>query len=150
MADFTAPTLPVKFRKDGEFEWATYINDRRPQFKIHRTVGHAHAALTNRLSYRGWGPRRITADVALYHLEEGQWLPQLELASGTMITHFPWQEAPPSPEELHRERSIDQIGSYLRSVISSAERELQGEVRDRVLVELRSARAKVLQIIKES
>src|SRR6478736_1217146 len=105
MAEFAAPTIPLKVRKAGEYEWATYIKDRHPQFKVHRTVGHAHAALTNRLSY-GRNLRQVTADLALYHLEGTDWVPQLQLAYGTVISHFPWQEAPPSPAEQRRERDF--------------------------------------------
>jgi hypothetical protein len=147
MADFTAPPIPEKISRPGDYEWATYIKDRRPQFKVHRTVGHAHAALTNKVS-RWRSPRTVTTDIVLYQLECGQWTPQLQLAEGSMITHFPWQEEPPSPEEQRRERSVSQVRQSLDSVIFTAQRELEGELRDRVLTELRSARAKVLHFIQ--
>lgn len=44
------------------YEWATYIPERRPQFKAHRNVGHAK----NAFKYR--------SDAILYHWEEGEWV----------------------------------------------------------------------------
>lgn len=147
MSDFNAPEIPVKLKKPGEYEWATFISDRFPRFKVHRTVGHAHAALTNRRSYYG---NRLTADVALYRMQEGNWVPEFALAEGTTITHFPWQEPPPDPAIQRKKQTHDNINSWLSSVISSVERELTGEVQRQAVAELKAVKAKVLRLIQDS
>lgn len=46
-------------------EWATYVADRSPKFKVHTTRGFANAAISNH-----WP----STPVELYHLESGGWV----------------------------------------------------------------------------
>jgi hypothetical protein len=152
VSDFKAPNLTVKVRKPGEFEWATYIADRNPKFKVHRTIGHAHAALTTRAgsnSYQSDFRLHIYTDLVLYQLEELEWVPKFQAAKGSIISHFPWKPAPPPPEDLKRERTTRRMENAVDAVIYIAQRELVGEVRDKIVAELLATRAKVLKIIQE-
>lgn len=97
------PRIPVKKANPNDHQWATYIADRSPRFNIHRTLGHAHAAI----SWKTYG-RRISADMALYVKDGDDWVVQHEWQRGEQFTHFPWQTPPPSPEEQAAKRREDE------------------------------------------
>lgn len=50
-----------------QYDFATYIPDRRPQFKAHRKVNHARAAMTYHTRYHGCG------GAILYQWLNGRW-----------------------------------------------------------------------------
>lgn len=107
----TDPRIPVKKSNPNDYQQATYIADRTPMFKIHRTLGHAHAAL----SWKTDG-RAIWTDMALYLKDGDKWVLQHEWKRGQFISHFPWQAAPPTPEQRaasNRVREWSIIQGYL-------------------------------------
>jgi len=59
--------------KNWTFDWATYVPNRRPQFKVHATQGHAKSACTDKKRYSKSG-YRIPDEVKLYQLKDGLWV----------------------------------------------------------------------------
>lgn len=58
--------VPPEYQPPLPPEWATLINDRVPQFKVHRLEGHARQAVNVRVTH---GPR----GGIVYHLQNGKW-----------------------------------------------------------------------------
>lgn len=105
------PRIPVKKANPNDHQQATYIADRIPRFKVHRTLGHAHAAI----SWKAHG-RKIWTDMALYTKVEDEWVLQHEWKRGERVDHFPWQAVPPTEEELRDIHRREDWGRIQRQI----------------------------------
>ncbi len=81
-------TLPSE-----EIGWATFVPERKPQFKVHNTKGLAHSALGQRNYYESY---------ALYELVGGIWHRRFEYVPGSDCNY------------CGNEFSKDQWGGYVR------------------------------------
>lgn len=78
----------------------TIISDRHPREKAHAKRGHAHAALSQRVTYRWRGDSQaphyiLTADVALYTWRDDAWTLLWEGSRGDQVdpTNPAWKAA---------------------------------------------------------
>lgn len=107
---------PVQSTDPKLYQWATFIQDRSPQFKIHRNIGHARSAIGNRARMRDY-LLIMTASCALYRLVDGEWRPESVFSCGDKLNHFPWQQDPGSAQErmtADAKRGVENILGNLR------------------------------------
>lgn len=74
MSEFDPNKMRPSQKSNWTYEWATYIPNRSPQFKIHGTKGHATAACKDKSIY-GDLHYHIPSDIKLYKKDsDGFWL----------------------------------------------------------------------------
>lgn len=96
--DGIRPSIQVRVGNPEEYQFATFIDDRKPQFKIHRHVGLAHSAITNRTRSQNYN-LVMTADCGLYRKVEDQWRLVYGFNKGMVLRCLPWQKDPGPPEQ---------------------------------------------------
>lgn len=156
----TAPTfdgswarrkISIKVNKADEYQYATFIQDRHPKFKIHRTGGHARAAI----SYKTQSRNHVlifTSDCAIYQRNDadGTWDPIHTFTYGQRLRHLPWNQDPGSPQELAAaERS--QTFEYSVSSFEMQIRRLDFDpgIRAKLISALRQFKAQAIEIIQD-
>lgn len=90
--------LPVELRNPDEYQFATYIANRIPRFKIHRTVGLAHGAISYRTRSRNFS-LVMTSDCALYRRVGDEWRVVYSFNRDSELRCLPWQKDPGPPEQ---------------------------------------------------
>lgn len=92
-------SLPLVRQNPDEYQFATFIAERTPQFKIHRTVGLAHGAI----SYRTRSSKNyevvMTSDAALYRRVGDEWRVVYSFNCNMEMRCLPWQKDPGPPEQ---------------------------------------------------
>lgn len=106
----SAPAFEIKPQRPGDYQFATYIEDRLPQFKIHRTKGQAHQAISWRANKRNYQVQ-VTSDCAIYQRNDdaNTWEPIHEFSYGQVLRCFPWQIDPGAPDERARADRQDRL-----------------------------------------
>jgi hypothetical protein len=94
----SASSIPVAVGNPEEYQFATFIADRQPQFKIHRTVGLAHGAITYRTRSRNY-TLVMTSDCALYRRVGQEWRVVYSFNCNMELRCLPWQKDPGAPEQ---------------------------------------------------
>lgn len=75
-------------------QWATWVDYRHPQFKVHKTLGMAKGSLTTS-SFRGYGKDATiaSANAFLYEFAEGAWHLRHSIHPGDDKNHHPlWNQ----------------------------------------------------------
>lgn len=122
--------LPVELRNPDEYQFATFIADRSPQFKIHRTVGLAHGAISYRTQSRNFS-LVMTSDCALYRRVGDEWRAVYSFKFGSELRCLPWQKDPGPPEQ----RLADQALRSIRACIADLRRRTSHYALDPALAE---------------
>lgn len=118
---WAAHKISLKAANPDEFLFATYILDRLPKFKIHRTIGHARSAISQRVRYRD-GQMTITADCALYQRNNaaGTWDPVHTFLRGHVYRRMPWQTDPGPQEQRAADDHLRWLNRAVDNVADSA------------------------------
>jgi hypothetical protein len=84
----------------ADFQWATWIQDRHPRFKVHRTRGHAHSAISQRTVTHNYRVS-VTTLCVLYERNDAEqvWDPVHTFTGGEVLRFLPWQKDPGPPED---------------------------------------------------
>lgn len=106
--------IPVKKADPEHFQWATHVKDRYPQFKIHRTVGHARSAITNKF-YQNSG---ATSDMAIYQRLGEDWVP-VEVWQRGDKRRPSWWEPVPEPKEVQKRKRQSRFMSAYSEMVAS-------------------------------
>ncbi|MCC3299805.1 hypothetical protein [Arthrobacter caoxuetaonis] len=78
-----APHVPAKV-------WRTTIPDRSPEVKLHKTLGHARSAVTNRISsYPGFA--HYDMRIEELNTATNQFFVLHDIRSGTRLDSLPWK-----------------------------------------------------------
>lgn len=105
---WAAKTISATPKNPNEYQFATFVSDRRPQFKIHRTLGQAHGAISYRTRTANY---RVTvvADCAVYRRVADEWQIVYAFNRGSVWRCLPWQKDEGSPEKRLAEDAIRRI-----------------------------------------
>jgi hypothetical protein len=104
MPQFTPPDIKVP-------RWATYIPDRRPQFKMHTSKGLAKSALS---IYADWGRGSLRVGV-LYEHVEGEWVERANIEPHTpKLNHPLWADTQEKEHRSYHKREAEYGERYRR------------------------------------
>lgn len=143
----SASAITIKPHDPAEYQFATYIQDRTPRFKIHRTRGQAHQAISWRANKRGY-QLHVSADCVVYQRNDTEqtWEPIHEFTYGQVLRCFPWQADPGSPEEQAAADRCDRLSSVVRGLEWQVKRlGFDEETERRILDAVANARANILK-----
>lgn len=135
--------LPVALRNPDEYQYATFVEDRRPQFKIHRTVGLAHGAVSYRTTQTQYQVT-MTANCAVYRRVDDEWRILYSFKRGATLRCLPWQKDPGPPEQRLAEDALRSIKIAVADLKRRLDRfALDPELADRINAECTAFTARV-------